>query len=65
MIKSASGNNDNPTNKGAKYGTSTESIYERNYRQNKFLEFFVKWIKDFTVWNWLFLSSLNFEVHYD
>lgn len=40
--KSASGNNDNPTNKGAKYGTSTESIYERNYRQNKFLEFFVK-----------------------
>lgn len=42
MIKSASGNNDNPTNKGAKYGTSTESIYERNYRQNKFLEFFVK-----------------------
>lgn len=41
-IKTARGNNDNPTNKGAKYDTSTESEYEGNYCQNKFFEVFVK-----------------------
>ena len=42
MIKTARGNNDNPTNRGTKYDTSTENEYERNYRQNKFLNFFFK-----------------------
>lgn len=40
MIKTARGNNDNPTNRGAKYDTSTENECECNYRQNKFLNFF-------------------------
>lgn len=30
MIKTARANNDNPTNRGAKYDTSTENEYEHN-----------------------------------
>lgn len=41
MIKTARVNNDNPTNRGAKYDTSTENECECNYRQNKFLKFFL------------------------